>query len=320
MRASNRSKNDLTFEDEESTINSIEIIRKEFFTKTIRSLIYIVIIIAIYTVYLIMTYQPDIFGNNIILNTISNTTFSNLTVTWGLFSTTIFSVVYLFKIIYMKFTPSLISFVKNESSSIGFEFEKKYNSGLLFLLLNSIAISILIYMDFGVIQFHNSPFDLFFQVIFVIYLVLSLVIPSIFALINDKYIIKLKDNFYIIFDFQFKIRKPKEEDSNLLGIRLTSNKLSSKFDRCGKVVYSRISQRRWLSRKQKSKLNPYLYFHEFSTPINFQKQFLNIALALNEWQDYYGSRILCFNARTPLNRGSEKEKFLDYHEFFNINR
>ena len=324
MRSTRTSNADLIFEDEESTINSIEIIRKEFFKKTIRSLIYIVIVIVIYTIYLMITYQPNLFGNNIILNTISHTAFSHLTIAWILFSTTIFSIVYLFKLLYMKFTPSLISFIEDESSNIGFAFEKKYNSSLLFLLLNSISISILIYIDFGVIQFHNSPFDLFFQVIFAIYLVSSLIIPIIFALVNDKYIIKLKENFYIIFDFQFKIRKPKEEDSNLVGIRLTSNRLSSKFDKCGKIIYSRISQRRWLSRKKKSKLNPYLYFHEFSTPTNFQKQFLNMALALNEWQEYYGSRILCFNAsinaRAPLNKVTRKEKFLDYHEFFGFNR
>ena len=324
MRSPKNVDDDLIFEDDESTIKSIEIIRKEFFRKTMRSLIYIAMIITVYTVYLMITFRPNLLGRNTFLNTISHTTFSNLTIGWGLFSTTIFLVVYLLKLIYMKFTPSLISFVKNESSNIGFEFEKKYDSGLLFLLLNSIAICVLIYIDFGLIRIDNSAFFLIFQVIFGIYLVLSLVIPIIWALVNDKYIIKLKENFYIIFDFQFKIRKPKEEDSNLVGIRLTSNRLSSKFDKCGKIIYSRISQRRWLSRKKKSKLNPYLYFHEFSTPTNFQKQFLNMALALNEWQEYYGSRILCFNAsinaRAPLNKVTRKEKFLDYHEFFGFNR
>ena len=320
MMVSKKINKDLIFEDDETTFDSIEIIRKEFFKKTIRSLIYIAIVIIIYILYLIITYQPSLFGNNNVLNTISHTTFSYLTIAWILFSTSIFSIVYLFKLLYMKFTPSLISFIKQESSNIGFEFKKKYDSGLLFLLLNSISISILIYMDFGLIQFANLASELTFKVIFVMYLVLSLAIPIIWVLVNDKYIIRLKENFYIIFDFQFKIRKPKEEDSNLIGIRLTSNRLSSKFDRCGKIVYSRISQRRWLSRKQKSKLNPYLYFHEFSTPLNFRKQFLNIALALNEWQDYYGSRILCFNVGTPLNKGTQKDKFLDYYQFFHINR
>ena len=311
---------DLIFEDDESTITSINIIRKEFLKKSISSLIYIIIILTVYIFYLIITYQSDFFGNNILINIISRSVFSNLTIAWVLFSTTTFSIIYLVKILYLKFTPSLISFIKKESTNIGFEFEKKYDSSLLFLLLNSVSICILIYMDFDLIQFENPNFSLLFQVIFFIYLVLSLIIPVIWALLNDKYIIKLKENFFILFDFQFRIRKPKEEDSNLVGIHLTSNRLSSRFDKCGKIIYSRISQRRWLSRKPKSKLNPYLYFHEFSTPINFQKQFLNMVLALNEWQEFYGSRIFCFNAQAPLNKLSQKDKFLDYHEFFNVNR
>lgn len=311
---------DLIFEDDESTISSIEIIRKEFFKKSIYSLIYILIILSIYVFYLIITYQSDLFGNNTIINVISRSVFSNATIAWILFSTTTFSIIYLSKLLYLKFTPSLISFVKKESSNIGFEFKKKYDSSLLFVILNSISICILLYMDFGIIQFEKSLISILFQVTFIVYLILSLVIPVIWALVNDKYIIKLKENFYILFDFQFKIRRPKEEDSNLVGIHLTSNRLSSRFDKCGKIVYSRISQRRWLSRKGRSKLNPYLYFHEFSTPVNFQKQFLNMALALNEWQKYYGSRILCFNPQEPLNKINRKNKFLDYYEYFKLYR
>ncbi|TFG23193.1 MAG: hypothetical protein EU533_03425 [Promethearchaeota archaeon] len=312
--------NELIFEDDESTISSIKIIRKEFMKKSIYSLIYIVIILAVYILYLIITYQSELFGNNSIINTISHSVFSKATIAWVLFSTTTFLIIYLIKLLSIKFTPSLISFIKKESTNIGFEFEKKYDSGLLFLLLNSISICILIYMDFGVIQFENPNISIMFQVIFSIYLILSLVIPVIWALLNDKYIIKLKENFFILFDFQFKIRSSKEEDSYLVGIHLTSNKLTSRFDKCGRIIYSRISQRRWLSRKKKSILNPYLYFHEFSTPINFQKQFLNMVLALNEWQVFYGSRVFCFDAQAPLNKIIQKDKFLDYHEFFSFNR
>jgi len=320
MKGSRKRENDLIFEDDESTINSIEIIRKEYFKKSIHSLGYIVIILAINILYLIITYQSELFGNNAIIEAISRSFFSKLTIAWVLFSTSIFLIVYLFKLLSMKFTPSLISFIKKESMNIGFEFEKQHDSGLLFLLLNSISICILIYMDFGVIQFKNPNISILFQVTFSTYLVLSLAIPVIWALLNDRYLIKLKQNYFILCDFQFKIRSPKEDDSNLVGIHLTSNRLSSRFDRCGKIIHSRISQRRWLSRKKKSKINPYLYFREFSTPFNFQKQFLNMVLALNEWQEYYGSRIFCFGTTSPLNQVTRKDKFLDYHEFFSFNR
>lgn len=320
MKISREPDNELVFEDDESTITSIEIIRKEFLKKSIHSLTYIVIILVVFILYLIITYQTEIFGNNIIILTISHSFFSKATIAWALFSTTTFLIIYLGKLINLKYTPSLISFIKKESTNIGFEFEKRYDSGLLFLLLNSISICILMYMDFGVIQFENHSLSILFQVIFSIYLVLSLVIPVIWALLNDKYLIKLKDDFFILFDFKFRIRSPKEEDSYLVGIHLTSNRLSSRFDKCGRIIYSRISQRRWLSRKRKFKLNPYLYFREFSTPVNFQKQFLNMVLALNEWQEFYGSRIFCFDTTSPLNQVTRKDKFLDYHEFFSFNR
>ena len=320
MKKSRNENNDLIFEDDESTLNSIEIIRKEYFKKSIHSLTYIVIILAIYILYLMITYQSELFGDNVIINMISHSVFSNLTIAWVLFSTTIFLIIYLAKLLYLKFTPSLISFIKQESTSIGFEFEKKHDSGLLFMLLNSISYCILIYMDFDVIQFKNPNIGILFQVVFSMYLVLSVVIPIIWALLIDKYVIKLKDNYFILLDFQFRTRKPTEEDSNLVGIHLTSNKLSSRFDKCGRIIHSRISQRRWLSRKRKSIFNPYLYFREFSTPINFQKQFLNMVLALHEWQEFYGSRIFCFGTTSPLNQVTRKDKFLDYHEFFSFNR
>ncbi len=308
---------DLDFENEENTIKSIEVIQKEFFKKTINTLLYILIILAIYLAYFLITVNPELFENTFIAS-INQSYYSNLTIGWSLFATTTFLFVYFLKTLYLKYTPSLISFIKNESNNLGFDFQKKFNSASIFLLLNSVSISILIYVDSRLIKFEDSPVGRFFISTISAYLILSLIIPIFLVLFNDKFIIQLKDNFYILFDFQFKIGKPKKDDSNLVGIYLTSNRLSPKNDRCGRVIHSIIAKRRWLSRKKKSKLNPYLYFHEFSTPLNFQKQFLNIALALTEWQNYYGTRIMCFDARTPLNKIDSKERFLDYHLFFTM--
>jgi hypothetical protein len=305
----------LDFEDEENTFKSIEVIQKEFFKKTVKTVLYILIVLAVYIIYSLITIKPELFENTFI-RLINQSCFSNITIEWILFSMSTFLFVYFLKISYLKYTPSLISFIKNESKNLGFEFKKEFNSGQIFLLLNSISISILIYIDLGWIKFEDTLVSGFFIFTFSAYLTLSLIIPIFWALFDDKFIIQLKDDFYILFDFHFKIGKPKKDGSNLVGIRLTSNRLSSKNDKCGRIIHSKIAKRRWLSRRKISKFNPYLHFYEFSTPLNFQKQFLNIALALTEWQVYYGSRILCFDARTPLNKIESKDKFLDYYKFF----
>ncbi len=305
----------LNFENEENSFKSIEVIQKEFFRKTVKTVLYILILLAIYIIYSLITIRPELFENTFI-RLINHSYFSNLTIEWILFSTTTFLFVYFLKITYLKYTPSLISFIKYESKNLGFDFKKEFNSGQIFLLLNSISISILIYIDLGWIKFEDTLGSGFFIFTFSVYLTLSLIIPIFWALFYDKFIIQLKDDFYILFNFHFKIGKPKKDGSNLVGIRLTSNRLSPKNDKCGRIVHSKIAKRRWLSRRKISKFNPYLHFYEFSTPLNFQKQFLNIVLALTEWQNYYGSRILCFDARIPLNKIESKDNFLDYFQFF----
>jgi len=306
---------DLDFENEENTFKSIEVIQKEFFKKTIKTFLYLIITLVVLITYFLIRINPELFENTF-LGSINPTYYSNLTIAWCFFSTTTFLFIHYLKLIYLKYTPSLIRFIKNESKNLGFSFNKKFDSGLIFLLLTSISISILLYIDLGFIQFKDNPEGRFYMFIIASYLILSLLIPIIWVFFDDKFIIQLKDDFYILFDFHFKIGKPKKNESNLVGIHLKSNKLSPKNDRCGKIIHSKIAKRRWLSKRKISKLNPYLHFYEFSTPLNFQKQFLNIALALNEWQNYYGSRILCFDPRTPLNKMEFKDKFLDYTKFF----
>lgn len=109
---------------------------------------------------------------------------------------------------------------------------------------------------------------------------------------NDKFVVKLKPNLFVLFNFHYHLRKKRGYDPNLVGIYLTSNRLCSKFNRDGKFAHTKISEVRWLPRKGKANIdiNPFLHFREFSAPINFQKQFLNIALALNEWnEDFFRS-------------------------------
>jgi hypothetical protein len=120
-------------------------------------------------------------------------------------------------------------------------------------------------------------------------------LPIIWIFKKDKFVIKVKENVFILCHLHYSLSKKEDYDPNLVGIILTSNRLCSKFDKSGKYIHSKISEKRWLKKNDNSTISPYLYFQEFSVPYNFQKQFLNITLALNEWENNYDSNIDLMN-------------------------
>jgi len=279
----------IDFEDESRIINSLRIIKTEYYRKAIKGFISIVLILGIYLIYLILCYQPNmIISNEYYVSTIRQYSF-NLTVGWAFFSISLYVIIYLIKLIRLKFTPSLICFLKKEVNNIGFEFKKRYTSSLLFLMLNTGAVALLLYVDFGVIQFDGSQLSGFIQSMIILYLIISIALPISWIFFNDKFIVRLKPNLFVLFNFHYRLRRRRGYDPNLVGIYLTSNRLCSKFNRDGKFVHTKISEVRWLPRKGKTniELDPFLHFREFSAPTNLQKQFLNIALALNEWDENF---------------------------------
>ena len=197
--------------------------------------------------------------------------------------------------IYLKFTPSMIRYIEREIKYIGFEFKKRFESVGLFIILNVFALYLLYYLDINALHFDNTYLSTLFRNIFVIYLFTSITLPIIWIFKNDKFIIKIKENVFIQCDLCYNISKKKEYNPNLVGIILTSNRLCSKFDKSGKHMYSKISERRWLRKKETSIISPYLHFQEFSVPYNLQKQFLNITLALDEWENNYDSNLDLMN-------------------------
>jgi hypothetical protein len=149
------------------------------------------------------------------------------------------------------------------------------------------------YIDLEVFTFNNITIG---------YLFLSLTIPIVWLGVNDKYVIKIKDNFFVLFDFHYSLRKRRNSSSTLLGITLSSNRLCSRFNKPGKHVHTRICEIHWLPRTgtKIQKISPFLHFHEFSVPVNLQKQVLNVILALREWDDDYEKELNSFNYSIAL--------------------
>jgi hypothetical protein len=302
MRNSLKSVVELNFEDEQGYKNSVKIIKSEYIKKAVKSIVYILIVLSVAFTYLIYAYLPYIeknfFTNLLATESVSsegNAFPLNLTLSWTLISTCIFLIVYFFRVSQVKFTPSLINYIERETKYAGFEFIKKIESVGLFIVLTAVSITILFYIDTRLIQFNDTFWSIFFQNSFFVYLLISLILPIVFIFRNDKFTIKIKDNVFVLCNLHFNIRKNKEHDPNLLGIILTSNRLCSKFDKSGKYIHSKISENRWLIRNEPSTISPFLYFEEYSVPFNFQKQFLNIVLALNEWENNYISNLASIN-------------------------
>ncbi len=333
MRNSLKSIVELNFEDEKGLKDSVKTIRSEYFKKALKSIVYISIILSVALTYLLYGYLPYI-KQNLFTNLLTTESFTsegtgfplNLTLSWTLFSTCIFLVVYFVRISQVKFTPSLIKYIEEETKYAGFEFIKKIESVGLFMVLTTVSIAILFYVDTRLIRFDNTFWSVFFQYSFFIYLLISLVLPIVFIFRNDKFAIKVKDNVFVLCELHYNIRKKKEYDPNLLGIVLTSNRLCSKFDKSGKLMYSKISEDRWLIRNEPSPISPFLHFEEYSVPFNFQKQFLNIVLALNDWENNYISNInsmnYYFSSTFPYNKygttkQEEKSNQLIYLKFLN---
>ncbi|MCK4285081.1 MAG: hypothetical protein KAX18_02710 [Candidatus Lokiarchaeota archaeon] len=291
---------ELNFENEDNTLNSLEVIKSEYLIKGIRKIIAPIIIIfmlIITSMFIKFPYPPQNFYNTLASLTHSNNSSTVnldqintflLVFYWFLFSSCMFLVFNFIKSVRQKFTPSLLKFFKKELDNLGFKIQKRKSSYKIFLILNCISFLILMLVVFEIIVLENSILGKAFTIIILIYLGLSLTIPIIWSFIFDHYIINLNEDYYILIHPNYKIRRNKEKETLLFCIYFTSNRIAFKSNKTKKKKYSLISENRWLLRKRKFAfftyhLNPYLHFHEFATPLNFQKQFLNIVLALQEW-------------------------------------
>ncbi|MFX1438557.1 MAG: hypothetical protein ACFFAA_15385, partial [Promethearchaeota archaeon] len=284
----NATSKNLGFEYSEDISYSYHKIKKEYRKKAIRivsilSVLLIIVVIhftLIYPIYLI----PD---EGAVITGLTPYRF-NLTINWIIFSIGIFTIFYLIKIILMRVTPSLKEHIKNDVNAIGFKIKRTRKSWILFLLLNGISVISLFLIELDIIYFNNPALNELFKVFFTVYLLVSILIPILYRFSHDGLNITLKGKYRVFINPYYKIRKIKDQDSQLIGIFMTSNKIANKFEKNKKRLYTQIAESRWLPRKRKSilskfGLSPFLHFYEFSTPLNFQKQFSNIILALQDW-------------------------------------
>ncbi|NHJ25773.1 MAG: hypothetical protein EAX89_14420 [Candidatus Lokiarchaeota archaeon] len=156
---------------------------------------------------------------------------------------------------------------------------------LTFYYITIILIILTIYFS------SNYLIILAFSRIFIVYLLLILIIPILSGKLNDEFIVKLNPDYYIIFSLEIRLLKHKILDSHLVKIHMKSNRLFSDLDQSKLDHFREINEKRWLPRRTIEEkfmgyIKPKYYFNEYSTIINFKKQFINLVSAIREWDLY----------------------------------
>lgn len=279
---------ELSLDDEQNISKSYNRIRKEYCKKGKKYFITFIVVLTIILIH---------FGiiNPIYLIPNAGTGISGLqlykfplSINWTILSASVYIIFYFVKLAFMRATPSLKDYISNEIYNLGFKLQEKKKSRILFFIMNSLSVLILILVELKIIHFNNSIIHTLFKSLFIIYLVMTSIIPILWRFYYDGLIVKLKANYQIFITPYFKLRKKNVEDQQLIGLYLTSNNIAVRFNNKNRTLYKRIVEDRWLPRKRRFtfsifKANLFLKFYEFSTPLNFQKQFLNIILALQDW-------------------------------------
>lgn len=278
----------LKLEYDENISYSYHKIKKEYRKKVINLLTYSSVLLITVIVYFTLIYQLYRIPGEMFTLAIFTPIRFNLTLNWTVFSFSVFTIIYLIKIVIMRITPSLKEQIRYDINVLGFNLQEKRFSWIIFLSLNSISILFLVLIEFNIINFNNTFLNSFFNGLFIVYLFISLLIPVLWRFSHDGLFIILKGKYRVSINPFYKISKINPKDSQLIGISLTSNKIVNKFSKNKKNLYLQIVESRWLPRKRKSivskySFSPFLRFYEFSTPLNFQKQVLNIVLALQDW-------------------------------------
>ena len=200
----------------------------------------------------------------------------------------IYLTIHFFQLTIAKFSPTLVNFLKRELYNVDFEIKKKYKTGISFFLFNSLTILIFLLVNIMMYYSTNDFTTSLIIRLFTIYIFSSIIIPSLLGVLHDKFFVKLKTPYFVQIDLQFRLIKHKEVESKMIRINMTSNKLCSKSNRLGVNLHKEISEKRWLPIKRRL-ISPafqrrsYLYFHEYSTPINIKEHFLNLVSAIREW-------------------------------------
>ena len=272
----------LNFENKENTLKSLQVIRKEYIRNSIKVYLSLISMAGAYLIYFILLY-PTFFTSYKSLN---NFFIIDQITAWSFFI--LYLLFHFFLLSFIRFSPSLIQYLKYEINYMGFELRKKSKIKMSFFLFNSASILLFLISYISIIYIEDFRLKIIAIRFLIIYFFIGITYPIIKGLMHDRFIVKLTKGYDIQFHLQFRIIKPKGLEAQSIRIFLSSNHLCFKFNNEKKIIYNNITETRWLPKNGRKilpifSLNPYLYFHEFAIQINLQTQIYNLVGAIKEW-------------------------------------
>lgn len=276
IKKDSKAKAKISFEDDITTLESLIRIAKEVKKRLKRLRTSLPIIIILFLVSFIIhleiaeNYFNDIFTPLFIYTLVGG--YVSLKMTWTLTHK----------------SPSLNNYIKEELNKMGYRMIKPKKPDIILPIVGTLFFLLIIFFENLIIQ------EVFNNIITGILAIITLLISFVFPLLFLGWMIfymnpyvKLKKKYKIELHFKMKTLKfqtsyDKEIEAPTLWILLSSNMLIHKKDKILLQKINEIAEKRGIQKDKK-------YFELYSTPLNFQKQFLNIASALREWDIYYNS-------------------------------
>ena len=270
---------ELNVDNSKENIEFINLIKKEYFTMLFRVFSIIMIIFLISVIYYMLSYQLFISTLSLIFDQI---------VSWLIFL--VYLLIHFSQITITRFSPTLINYINEELKNLDFEIHRKYKIGLKFFLFNIFTLFLFVLVNLAVNTSNDYYITSLIIRLIIIYIFLSLAIPMLRGVFHDQFLVKLKRPYFVQIEFQFKLIKHVEAESQMVRFYMKSNKLGLKSDEYKYNLYKEISEKRWLPKKSnqgfpKFQISSKLRFYESSSPKNFKEHFLNIISAIREWDN-----------------------------------
>ena len=277
MNKQNRKLEEIDFENNENTTQFFTLIKTEYLKHLYQTYFWVIILVMMYVVYQVIITP---FNQTAIIFITDQIIISLL------FS--FYLLIYFFNLSYARFTPTIINFLEKELGMLDYKIQKKYKIRLSNLLFTCFSIIVFIFVSIGIYNFHNNNAISLIMRLFIVYIFTGITIPVLRGRLHDIFLVDLRNSYFVQIELQLKLIKHKEVESQMVKLFMTSNKLGPKTAQSESALHKKISEKRWLQKKDNRILPRFLsrnslFFHEYASLINFKEHILNIVSAIREW-------------------------------------